>query len=213
MVIGTTPAVAWAADPAAGARAFRACAACHSLEAGQHMTGPSLAGLWERRAGTVEGFTRYSPALKQADVVWNQETLDKWLANPRAFLPRNRMVFAGIENPKTRGDLIAYLRTATAKAPAGPARVAPEVLEDLKSAGPAQRITAIRHCRDTYDVTTADGETQVFWEFNLRFKTDSSEKGPPRGSPALARVGMAGDRASAVFADPAEISAFIARGC
>src|SRR5262245_31161045 len=100
-------------DPQAGAQIFGACATCHSLTPGVHMTGPSLAGLWGRKAGAAEGFTRYSDALKGAGVTWDAETLDKWLADPRAFIPNNRMTFPGVKQAQTRADLIAYLKVAT----------------------------------------------------------------------------------------------------
>ncbi len=59
-----------------GRRAFSACMACHSLESGRHMTGPSLANIWNRKAGTVDNFIRYSDALKTTDLIWNAENLD-----------------------------------------------------------------------------------------------------------------------------------------
>jgi cytochrome c len=62
-------------------------------------------------------------------------------------------------------------------------------------------------------VTTEDGRTVPFWEFNLRFKTDSSPVGPPPGAPALVSAGMQGDRASVVFSSPTEISRFIEQRC
>ena len=74
-------------------------------------------------------------------------------------------------------------------------------------------MTAIRYCGDTYSVTTGGGETQQFWERNLRFKTDSSADGPLKGKPALMPAGMMGDRASVIFAEPSEISAFIEARC
>ena len=64
-----------AGDPQAGAQVFRTCAACHTLEPGVHRTGPSLAGVFGRKAGTAEGFHRYSDALRSADLVWNEDTL------------------------------------------------------------------------------------------------------------------------------------------
>ncbi|HYS90151.1 MAG TPA: c-type cytochrome, partial [Bradyrhizobium sp.] len=67
----------WATgDPARGATTFQACAACHSKTAGEHMTGPSLAKIWARKAGTVEGFQRYSEAMKKVSLVWTDQTLD-----------------------------------------------------------------------------------------------------------------------------------------
>ncbi len=205
-------------DAQEGAKAFRACAACHSLQPGRHMTGPSLAGLWERKAGTAEGFPRYSEALKSSGVTWNAETLDAWLADPRAFIPNNRMTFPGIRDAKARADLIDYLQAAgSGQAETGGGGMMGGMMSgevpSLKQMTPDQQVAAIRYCGDTYSVTTGTGETQQFWERNLRFKTDSSADGPPKGKPALLGAGMMGDRASVIFADPSEISAFIEAKC
>src|SRR6266566_3078174 len=98
---------AWAADdnPSRGANLFENCAARHSLEPNKNMTGPSLAG---RRAGTVESFTRYSPALASSDITWDDKTLDAWLENPQHVIPGNTMTFPGISNPQQRADLLAF---------------------------------------------------------------------------------------------------------
>lgn len=207
-------------DPERGALVFRSCAACHSLEPGQHRTGPSLAGVVGRHAGTAEGFTRYSSALEQADVTWTDEMLDRWLADPQAVVPGNSMTFPGIRDQQARADLIAYLKIAVGQE--GPPAtgggmmgggMAGSEMPDLEAVGPDQMVTAIRYCGDSYYVTTAAGETHSFWEFNLRFKTDSSDKGPSDGQPALMPASMMGDRAFVIFADPAEISSFIEKRC
>ncbi len=206
-------------DTKEGATAFRACAACHSLIPGRHMTGPSLAGIWERTAGTADGFPRYSDALKSSGVTWSAETLDAWLADPPGFIPNNRMTFPGIPDAKARADLIAYLQAASsgqAEMGGGEGMTGGMMsgqVPSLKRMTPDQQVTAIRYCRNTYSVTTGAGETQEFWERNLRFKTDSSADGPPKGKPALLGAGMMGDRASVIFAEPSEISAFIESRC
>lgn len=86
-------------------------------------------------------------------------------------------------------------------------------IPNLKNPDPAQHVTGITHCRDTYRVTTADGKTRHFWERNLRLKTDSSKDGPQSGTPALLPAGMMGDRADVIFAEPAEISKMIEARC
>jgi cytochrome c len=210
-----------AGDPEAGVRVFRQCASCHSLAPGRHMTGPSLAGVWGRKAGTVEGFRRYSRAVSTATVVWNEQTLDAWLANPKAVIPGNHMAFQGVRDQTARADLIALLRTVGADSGGGApqvgralaARMRGPELPNLRELAPDQRVTAIAYCGDTYRVTTAAGELPPFWEFNLRLKTDSSETGPAKGRPAIMGAGMQGDRASVIFADPAEISVFIDKKC
>lgn len=210
-------------DPEPGAKAFRQCAACHSLEPGRHKTGPSLANIWGRKAGTIEGFSRYSEVLKHADVVWDEETLDAWLADPQALVPGNRMIFRAIKDAQARADLIAYLKVAAAEGASsqtaepsgmmGGSMMGAAQVPSLKSLGREREVTAIRYCGDTYHVTTAAGEIVPFWEFNLRFKTDSSQNGPSSGHPALIRAGMMGDRAFIVFASPKEIDLFIRNQC
>lgn len=202
-----------AGDVGRGERAFRACVACHSLQPGRHLTGPSLAGIWGKKAATVDGFTRYSDALKSAQVIWNAVTLDAWLKDPGGFIAKSRMTFRGIPKRAVRQDLIAYLQEVTV-ADAGRPQVAQQpALMNLKAVEPERQVTAIRYCGDTYRVTTNAGESVPFWEFNLRFKTDSSENGPPKGHPVLLRAGMMGDRAFVIFASPREITTFIEVQC
>lgn len=93
-----------------GRRQFGLCRSCHTVaEGGPNLTGPNLHGVFARNAGAVEGY-RYSEALQTAGFTWDAERLDAWLANPRTYLPGNRMTFAGLADPKKRLDLIAYLK-------------------------------------------------------------------------------------------------------
>src|SRR5882724_7599959 len=85
-------------DAANGAQLFRACVGCHSLVPDRNMTGPSLAGVWGRKAGTLQSFERYSPALKASTVVWDAASLDQWLEAPARFIPHSRMTFRGISD-------------------------------------------------------------------------------------------------------------------
>ena len=98
------------ADPVTdGKTAFAACAACHSVE-GADGLGPHLSGVIGRKAGSVPGFN-YSPAMKRADMVWDAQTLDQFLANPQQAVPGNRMPFSGLPDATTRADVVAYLAT------------------------------------------------------------------------------------------------------
>lgn len=99
-------------DPQKGAQVFIQCKACHSLDAGKNLVGPSLQGLFGRTSGTVPGYN-YSPAMKDAKVVWNEDTLAKYLTDPKAFVPGDKMPFVGIKDPAKLADLIAYLKQAT----------------------------------------------------------------------------------------------------
>lgn len=212
---------ATAADPDRGQQVFsQACIACHSLEPDKNMTGPSLFGLWGRKAGSLQSFMRYSPALKAAEVEWSDETLDPWLADPQAFIPGNNMIFAGIAEDELRADLIAFLKNASdldsteaQSAPAQRMMGRGADVPNLKEAPSSSQVKEISHCGDTYTLTLADGETEQYWERNLRFKTDTSEVGPPKGSPVVVGAGMVGDRASVIFAGPEEFGEFIKREC
>jgi cytochrome c len=107
------------ANLANGERLWRRCQSCHTVNEGaRHLVGPNLHGMFGQPAGGAEGF-RYSAALEGADFTWTPQALDEWLANPRTFLPGNRMSFAGLRHESDRNDLIAWLAAATAPGNAG----------------------------------------------------------------------------------------------
>jgi len=95
-------------DAARGEKRFEECAACHALEKGKESVGPDLHGVFGRRAGEAADF-RYSPALKRSGIVWSEQTIDTFVADPQAVVPGNRMPYAGIPDASARADLIAYL--------------------------------------------------------------------------------------------------------
>lgn len=212
LVSGIVTAQAAEGDPARGSRQFGSCAACHSLIPGEHLTGPSLHGVFGRKAGTATGFARYSPALKSGNVTWNAETLDAWLRDPDRFIPDNWMQFPGIQDARGRADLVAYLQAVGEGQPGLPV---PRAMRraNLKKAPPDAIVKSIEYCGDAYRVKTGDGREHVIWEFNLRFKTDSTANGPSKGQPVLVGAGMQADRAFVVFQDPVEIGTFIRRSC
>src|SRR5467141_3225398 len=105
-----------------GQRAFGACAPCHSLEPDRNMTGPSLANIWNRRAGSLPSFERYSEALKASGIIWDDRSLDGWLTDPDRMVPDNEMPFNGIKDTRVRADLLAFLKDATK--PGAPQRTA-----------------------------------------------------------------------------------------
>ena len=98
-----------------GRSQFAKCRSCHLVDEGAgHRVGPNLHGFFTRKVGEAEGF-KYSKAVQEADFDWTPEQLDQWLANPKKFLPGNRMTFAGIANEEQRTNLIAYLLVETNK--------------------------------------------------------------------------------------------------
>jgi cytochrome c len=94
-------------DPASGQSIFEHhCGACHSLTANR--VGPNLSGVYGRKAGTAPNF-HYSDAVKLSGVTWDAASINKWLTNPRDFIPGQRMNFS-ISDPQKRADVIAYLK-------------------------------------------------------------------------------------------------------
>lgn len=110
-VVLTSAAFAQDGDPAAGKKVFRKCQACHTVQEGKHRQGPSLYGVIGRKAGTAEGF-KYSDAMKAHDVVWDADSLNTYLENPKATVPGNKMIFVGLKDAQERADVIAYLKQA-----------------------------------------------------------------------------------------------------
>ena len=123
-----------ASEIAAGRQVFRICQACHSLDPGRTIIGPSLAGLIGRQSGSVAGFD-YSPAMKEAHITWGPSTLDAYLADPQKVVPGNRMPFAGLKSDLDRRDVIAFLETL-AKTGAGNNAIRPSATGVLPNAPP-----------------------------------------------------------------------------
>jgi len=101
--------IAYAADPVKGKKVFKKCVACHSLQEGKNKMGPPLNNLLGRKAGSLDGY-KYSKAMKNSDVVWDEESLDKFITKPRKFIPKTKMSFRGIKKKSLRDDLISFLK-------------------------------------------------------------------------------------------------------
>ena len=110
-------------DAVAGRQVFKKCQACHSLDAGKIILGPSLAGIVGRKSGAEPNFN-YSPALKQAALTWDAATLDGYLMDPQKVVPGNRMPFPGLKTDHDRKDVIAFL-AAPASPPVAPTAANP----------------------------------------------------------------------------------------
>ena len=94
-------------DAGRGAKVYERCGACHSPDADR--VGPRHRGVVGRRAGSIDGFP-YSAALKRSGVIWDEASLEKWLTDPQAFIPGQRMGFR-LGDAQERADVIAYLKT------------------------------------------------------------------------------------------------------
>jgi len=102
---------AQAADPASGQSVFKStCSICHAVQPGKNGVGPSLAGVVGRKTGQVAGF-HYSVGNQNANLTWDEATLDKYLQSPKTIVPGTTMTYAGLKDDAKRADLIAYLAT------------------------------------------------------------------------------------------------------
>ncbi|HWS67988.1 MAG TPA: c-type cytochrome, partial [Steroidobacteraceae bacterium] len=98
------------ADAAAGKTAFaNQCSSCHTTEPGKNAFGPSLAGVIGRRAGTAPGY-KYTDAMANSGLTWDQKTLDSFLTSTTAKVPGTAMAVA-LPNASDRATIIAYLET------------------------------------------------------------------------------------------------------
>jgi cytochrome c len=100
------------ADIAKGEAQFKKCASCHTIEkGGAQGIGPNLYGVVGDKHAHIPGFG-YSDAMKASgDKIWDWQGLSAWLANPKKYIPGNKMSFAGISKPEDRANLIAYLNS------------------------------------------------------------------------------------------------------
>ncbi|MBP1888318.1 c-type cytochrome [Sinorhizobium mexicanum] len=99
----------YAQDAGRGESVFKACAACHTTD-DTNRVGPGLGGIIGKKAGAATGF-RYSSAMKNSGIVWDEKTLDAFLESPQKAVPGTRMPYAGLKDTTDRADLIGYLAT------------------------------------------------------------------------------------------------------
>lgn len=96
-------------DAAAGKLVFAQCRTCHVTDPGVNRTGPSMAGIIGRAAGTIDGFN-YTDANKNSGITWTEEKMFQYLENPQRVIPKTKMIFAGLPDAQKRADVIAYLK-------------------------------------------------------------------------------------------------------
>ena len=99
-----------AGDVEKGKKVFRKCAACHKLEEGKNVVGPSLYGVVGRPVASVDGY-KYSSALTDLGGEWTPDRLDEYLAKPSEYAPGNKMTFSGLSKEDDRQNVIAYLNS------------------------------------------------------------------------------------------------------
>ena len=116
-IVATLPADYQAADLENGQAKFALCKSCHTATAGgESAVGPNLYGVFGRKAGSLPGFA-YSDGVKALGYAWDAEKIDRWITNPRAVVSGTKMTYAGLESPKDRVDVVAYLKVLTTPPP------------------------------------------------------------------------------------------------
>lgn len=102
-------------DAVAGAKVFKKCQACHSIVAAEgNKIGPNLHGVIGRKSGTQEGFN-YSDAMKSVGIAWDEVTLEKYLRDPKGFVPKNKMAFAGLKKDSDLANVLAFIKQESTK--------------------------------------------------------------------------------------------------
>ncbi|MCO5132519.1 MAG: copper-containing nitrite reductase [Xanthobacteraceae bacterium] len=131
-------------DAAHGRQVFKKCQACHSMQPGKNLLGPSLAGIVGTKAGEVPNYS-FSNAMKQSGITWTPEKLDAYLKDPQKVVPGNKMPFPGLKTDSDRTDVIAFLAASAeggGAAPAAAATPAPAPAGNAAAPVPAARAPA-----------------------------------------------------------------------
>ena len=101
---------AMAGDVSKGKRVFNKCKACHHISKQKNKVGPHLVDVLGRAAGSIDGY-KYSKAIRTSGIIWDENTLDGYLKNPKKFLRGTKMAFVGLKKKKDRDDVVAYLKS------------------------------------------------------------------------------------------------------
>jgi nitrite reductase (NO-forming) len=153
-------------DAEAGRQVYKKCQACHSLTPGKNLVGPSLSGIVGKPSASVPGYD-YSPAMKNARLVWDARTLDQYLTAPQKLVPANKMPFPGLKTDHDRTDVIAYLATTGgAQAPAdsvaaGAPQVAPAQAPAQPPASAAPGVSTPPAAQPAVDASPGSGATYL----------------------------------------------------
>lgn len=203
--------------PRSGAALFNTCYYCHSLKPDVHLTGPSLAGLWGKKAGKVNGFELYSDALKKSDFTWNEKTLAEWIHDPKKVAPGTAMPDVKIGDDNIQA-LVGFLKIAMSKG--GYEKVIKEKLVSENIANgqlpkysrvpdKTSQVKSIESCSQIYSIEFADGSAKKIWKFNLAFKVMTGDLAPKDELPVIVPTGSMGDRFEIIFHSFKELSTVI----
>lgn len=99
-------------DAAKGEKVFKKCKTCHLVDKEKNKVGPHLVGIMGRAAGAVDGF-KYSDAMKESGITWDDESIAAYLADPKGYIKGNKMAFPGLKKEDQIADVIAYIKEAT----------------------------------------------------------------------------------------------------
>ena len=101
-------------DPAKGEKVYKKCKTCHVIDKDQNKVGPHLVGIFGRAAGSAEGF-KYSDAMTESGITWDEESIAAYLADPKGYIKGNKMAFVGLRKEEDIANIIAYMKEAAAQ--------------------------------------------------------------------------------------------------
>ena len=113
LLVGALASPVLAGDLEKGEKTFIKCKVCHTVEKDVSKIGPSLYGVFGRKAGSLESFPNYSDSMKSADIIWDDKAIREFLKAPRTYIANTKMIFIGIKNDEEIDDLLAYLRSVS----------------------------------------------------------------------------------------------------
>jgi len=197
---------------------FNSCYYCHSLKPDVHLTGPSLANIWGKKAGKVKGFELYSDSLKNSDFTWNEKTIEDWIRDPHKLAEGTTMPDPRIDDEKLIKASVDFLKIAMAEGgfdkavkqkliskKIGMGQLPKYISEPDKTLG----VKEIESCGQVYSLVLSDGSKKKIWKFNLSFKILAGDLGPKENQPVLTTTGSMGDRFEINFHSFKEISAML----
>ena len=111
VAFGTSLAEQSVADLEAGKKAFIKCQVCHTVKKDISKIGPSLHGVFGRKAGTLASFTAYSEPMKASGIVWDEKIIAEFLKSPLTYVPKTKMLFLGFKDDTKIANLLAYLKS------------------------------------------------------------------------------------------------------
>jgi cytochrome c len=191
-----------------GAAQFSKCYFCHSLKASVHMTGPSLAGIWNAKAASQKDFELYSDSLKKSGLVWDEKTMQNWLRNPKHLVPGTSMTYDFAGDDESLENLIEFLKVATVpdgyKTVLNKKWISKEFADGQRprswiEPSDDQVVEKIEYCKSIYTIYRKASGVSKYWEENINLRVSASDRNGGIKSIRILPTGSLGDRFLILF--------------